>query len=120
MYSGRSGEQIDRRAKSNLIFHLGQLESDMMDDDRDDELAIIESTLDRAVGSIPLRTEVVPPFMAILRDSPIEIIRDVVKALAEDTIKESDEDMAVSDTSMESTCNKSTRSGASDISMNSG
>ena len=84
-----------------------------------DELAIIEFTLDRAVRPIPLKMEVVPPFTAILRDGPISIIRDV-KALAEDMIKDSDEDMAGSDTSIESTSSKSTQSGKSDDSMTSG
>ena len=90
-----------------------------MDDDRDEELATIEFRLDRAVRPIPLRTNVVPPFMAILRDSPINIISDL-EAMAEDMIKDSDEDMAGSDTSIESTSSKSTRSGKSDDSMKSG
>jgi hypothetical protein len=103
---------IDPRNKSNLILHLGQLQW-VVDEGREDELAIIEFRLDRVVRPTSLREEVVPPFMALLRDSPINIIIDL-KALAEDMIKDCDVDMAGSDHSIESTSNKSSQSGNSD------
>lgn len=66
--------------KSNLMFHLEQLERAMDGDFIDmlgDELAMIEVILDHAVIPPPLRLRVVPPLIAILTAGRINIIRDV-------------------------------------------
>ena len=126
-------KDIDAPAKESLALLLGPLVT-YVDRGRDDlrhgQLAMIQSNVCPDGSAL---TVIVNDFMTILGEGSIDALREI-KARAEELSNERGADIAGSvpdvimtiasmggsDQSMESTSNKSTRSGESDDSMNSG
>ncbi|KAI2500321.1 hypothetical protein MHU86_14129 [Fragilaria crotonensis] len=111
--------ELGPRAKKRLTLNLGQL-LQVTDTGRDGELAVIELCLSPAVchPEPVAHATTVTLFLAILRDSHVEILR-AIKALADNASSavDSDVDMTGSDSSLEKSVHSVLSGNHSDATM---